>query len=458
MLLFWLVKKQMNIEYSTCYMLYMLFNCIQRSIPFSEVALVLITVLHGQKSIEECWQYVHMCRNRTLLLDFDNMADLGYILIGWWAIWRQTFTPGQLEKPMMSLFSGVSWLRLLYSLRGEMWMGPRLLPILSALRDTRGFVIVTVACVCGATHAYYNLQLVEDPIPAYGAFLQVLRLGIFGDFDLLDFEGLSPTQKLNMDTHEWEPHNPDPGPDYVPCAAIRVFVGRLCASQSKASVIVTYWQLVGFAFALERCRECASGVFEGELGRRALQVWAHVLFYVTGIGITILLMNLLIGILGNNFELYQDQSDGLFQRARAKMLLELQARPQRQFSRFLMRIAKEHVMKYRSGRYVLVLFVCALQIVFLPLLLLLALCVAIMLILCLLLQMRLEGIKYMVSVALGYGGPTRTQPMEQCNIFLVVRAEPPLEDLRSLRSEVKNQLKNLETLERQATAFFFFGC
>ena len=178
-------------------------------------------------------------------------------------------------------------------------------------------------------------------------------------------------------------------------------------------------------------------------------MWAHALFYVTGIGITILLMNLLIGILGNNFELYQDQSDGLFQRARAKMLLELQARPQRQFSRYLMRMVKEHVMKYRSGRYVLVLLACALQILFLPLLLLLVLCVAIMLILCLLLQMRLEGIKYMVSVALGYGGPSRTQPMDQCSIFLVVRAEPPLEDLRSLRSEVKNQLRNLESLEPQ---------
>ena len=35
--------------------------------------------------------------------------------------------------------------------------------------------------------------LEDDPSPFYGAFLTVVRLGIFGDYDLLELEGLTPT-------------------------------------------------------------------------------------------------------------------------------------------------------------------------------------------------------------------------------------------------------------------------
>ena len=205
---------------------------------------MLIAALHGQKSFEECCQYIRMCRKRRqfqmllagvrgrevsgavrpMTLDFDNLADFGYIVVGWCAIWRQAYAPASLEKPFMSFFSGASWLRLLYSLRGETWIGPRLLPILSALKDTGGFVVVTVTCVCAATHAYYNLQLREDPTPTYAAFMQIFRLGILGDFDLFEFEGLDPTHKLNADSQEWEPQDPDPGPDYAACSTIRVIV------------------------------------------------------------------------------------------------------------------------------------------------------------------------------------------------------------------------------------------
>lgn len=61
--------------------------------------------------------------------------------------------------------------------------------------------------------------------------------------------------------------------------------------------------------------------------RSSLQIHTQVVFYLTGIGITILLMNLLIGVLGQNYELYQDQAPQLFTRARAAMLLKHQDRP-----------------------------------------------------------------------------------------------------------------------------------
>ena len=62
----------------------------------------------------------------------------------------------------------------------------------------------------------------DDPTPTYAALMQVIRLGMFGDFDLFEFEGLDMTYQLSElanDTGDafqaWEPVNPDPGPDYV---------------------------------------------------------------------------------------------------------------------------------------------------------------------------------------------------------------------------------------------------
>ena len=188
-----------------------------------KVSLGLVAVLHVKKTLEELAQYGMMCRQRKLtILNFDNLADLAFLLAGWLAIVRQSLGRDSLEKPWMALYSGMAWLRLLYSLRGEEWMGPRLLPILAAINDTFVFFFVTGVCIAAAAHAYYNLQLREEPGPIYAAFMQVIRLGIFGDFDLFEFEGLDTTYHLNElvnDTGDavqaWEPVDPDPGPDYV---------------------------------------------------------------------------------------------------------------------------------------------------------------------------------------------------------------------------------------------------
>ena len=179
----------------------------------------------------------------------------------------------------------------------------------------------------------------------------------------------------------------------------------------------------------------------------AFEVWAHVLFYVTGIGITVLLMNLLIGVLGNNFELYQDQSEVLFQRARAKMLLELQVRPWRHLWNWVAHIVKG-LLEYRCGRVALLVVSSILLIALLPVLLPLVVFLAILLFLCLVLQMQLQGMKYAMWVALGYGGRDCDNKMEDCSIFLVLRKEPPMEDLRSVRSEMKSRVQKLESLER----------
>ncbi|CAL1143334.1 unnamed protein product [Cladocopium goreaui] len=181
-------------------------------------SLWIILCFHAKKSFEELMQHLAVCcyhRDRFNLFEFDNIADIAYIAAGWMAIVRQALDPTKLEKPWMSIFCAMAWLRALYSLRGETWMGPRLLPIISALKDTLAFFLVTWACILAAAHAYYNLQMREEPTPVYAALMQVVRLGIFGDFDLFEFEGLDTTYKPNGE--EWEPVDPDPGPNYVNC-------------------------------------------------------------------------------------------------------------------------------------------------------------------------------------------------------------------------------------------------
>ena len=240
--------------------------------------LFLVAIFHMKKSIDElsqlCRHLVRSCRCQAAgsYVNFDNLADAMYIVAGWFAIVRQLsmFTQ-ELEKPWMAIFSAMAWLRLLYSLRGETWMGPRLLPILAAIRDTFVFFMLMGICIASAVHAYYNLQVRQDPTPTYAAVLQVVRLGVFGDFDLFEFEGLDPIYRQTADNvQELEPIDPDPGPDYV---------------------------------------------------------WVHMLFYTVGVGITVLLMNVLIGVLSANYDLYEDKSSVLFLRARVKMLVELQTRP-----------------------------------------------------------------------------------------------------------------------------------
>ena len=239
----------------------------------------------------------------------------------------------------------------------------------------------------------------------------------------------------------------------------------------------------------------------------ACKVEAHILFYITGVGITILLMNLLVGVLSNNFELYEDKSAVLFLRARAKLMLELQNRPwkiKRILQWLFTRSTPLHITRIkmeiqaRPWKYILQWFStgsvplhkeekeedssgepsCAAVVLFLlcfgplvplflfsenildgvifsgvakrgrcgsllillfsPMLFTLSACLALILMFCrLVFQVRLSGIFYMVAVSFGCCGEQGDNSPEDCHIGLVIRAEPPMEELRSLRSEMK---------------------
>jgi hypothetical protein len=208
----------------------------------------------------------------------------------------------------------------------------------------------------------------------------------------------------------------------------------------------------------------------------AWKVEAHILFYITGVGITILLMNLLVGVLSNNFELYEDQSAVLFLRARAKLMLELQARPWTYILQWLscrlLRNEESENEESEPSRVVGVLFLlcfgplvplfdysnsenpfgevilsgiakrgyCGSVLLLLcsPILFILSACLALILMFFrFVFHMQLSGIFYMVAVSFGCCGAWGDKSPEDCHIGLVVRAEPPMQELRSLRSEMK---------------------
>ena len=364
----------------------------QGELALAKTSLWLVAVLHTKKTLDEFIQFfqhslVHwicricFCRKSRRRLtasyvSFDNMADIWYIVTGWVAIYRQFFVfPSSLEKPWMAMFCAFSWLRLLYCLRGEAWMGKRLLPILSAIKDTVAFFVLMCICLAAAAHAYYNLGVRDEPTPTYAAFMQVIRLGVFGDFDMFEFEGLDPTYTLNNDDNIqiWEPQDPEPGPDYV---------------------------------------------------------WVHALFYSIGMGITVLLMNVLIGVLGANYERFEDQAVGQFFRARLKMLVELRGRPIRNLATFRGGGLPGWISLGVRVLCNIVILVCS------PCFLVLILVSCIF--------FSPGAVQYALRSAFGQYGLGYRHSASECAIFFVVRQEPDINDVRSLRTDLKQRIESLD--------------
>ena len=212
----------------------------------------------------------------------ETLADLLFLVAGYAAIVSQMgmCSQGKLDHLLLPWFSAMYWLRFVYSLRGELWLGPHLLPILSAMRDTVAFFFVTFLCIVASTHAYIILEpRGEDDFPLYSAFTHTTRLAMFGDFDMFEYLGQDPTYSRRNASDEWEPNDPSP-------------------MELKHD---TYGMLI--------------------------YMYLQALFFSTGIGVQVLLISLLTGILGSNYELHKDRARVLFLQARARMLLDHERRP-----------------------------------------------------------------------------------------------------------------------------------
>ena len=213
------------------------------------------------------------------------------------------------------------------------------------------------------------------------------------------------------------------------------------------------------------------------------KVFAHGLFYCTGIGVTILLMNLLVGVLGQNYDLYQDRNVILFQRARAKMLLEFQSRPWKYLLSRLFRLFgwmmlvdsgkresffRDLILRFSFGplrvllenssaKYLeesirttlqrLTCCGCVILLLFSPLLFSVSTCLAVILLFFrVVFQMQLGGIFYGLAVALGYLGEDGMGRAEECRIWVLQQHHASMDEARSLRSAMKAELETVTNL------------
>jgi hypothetical protein len=172
-------------------------------------------------------------------------------------------------RAIIALCAFMRWVHLLWETRAWRFLdvGARMLPILEALRDTLGFLVVLGVSVAGAVHAYYILGARADPTPLYAAFMQMFRLTVLGDFDLFELEGQDVV--FDSDGAILEPRDPTPGELYI---------------------------------------------------------YIHALFYI-GSFIFVMLMSLLVGVLGSNYDRYESQSERLYYRELARMSVEYRGRP-----------------------------------------------------------------------------------------------------------------------------------
>jgi len=211
------------------------------------------------------------CGHRILqyFVEIGNWIDWTCIIMavsGTHAI--ATFQGNMYDRGRVGLFCASQWLRLMYSFRALNWCGPRLMPILYAVKDTGAFLAIVLCCIMSALHAYYILAARDGRSPIYEAFLQIARLGLLGDFDLHDFEGVDTVfmpggERRGERDPVWEPEDPEPSDRYI---------------------------------------------------------LSHLIFFFVGAVVTVILMNILIGILSANYDLYEDIGRELFLRERANLI------------------------------------------------------------------------------------------------------------------------------------------
>lgn len=126
-------------------------------------------------------------------------------------------------------------------------------------------------------------------------------------------------------------------------------------------------------------------------------------------------MNLLVGVLGNNYTKYHSKGDALFQRARAGMILKLQASPSRLVLLWAVPACQRifsQMRQYAMGCGAVLLLKGLLYVLCLPLLALICLLR--------LFHLRPSGLKYRAAVALGFGGPNCDAGMADSRIWLLV--------------------------------------
>mmetsp|Transcript_67737 Transcript_67737/g.201491 ORF Transcript_67737/g.201491 Transcript_67737/m.201491 type:complete len:794 (+) Transcript_67737:31-2412(+) len=172
------------------------------------------------------------------------------------------------ERWFLAGWCGLRWLQFVWGMRTLEQFGPRMLPIVYSLRDTLAFAIIFAVFVTASAHAYYVIGTRKDPVghEFHGAFVIAYRLGVMGDFDLYEIEDNDP-----------------------------------------------YWEAT--SLGLEEVDKPASEYY----------YMTHIWFYITSILVSLMMTNILTGILGSNYDRFTEVSRPLFLRERARAILRMSA-------------------------------------------------------------------------------------------------------------------------------------
>ena len=194
------------------------------------------------------------------LCSFDTALDWLYLSISGLALGFLWPFDG---RSLIAFYFALVWLSALYWLRGVTGFSEKLLPILWAMRATGTFLIVVSFTFAAAVHSYFVLSIPNMPPGLYRAFEKTFRLGFLGDFDLYELEFVDPIFVPGETAGVLEPEDPQPGEDHP---------------------------------------------------------FVHLFFYFVALGMTIVHMNLFIGILSANYDKYSKQASALAARERARLI------------------------------------------------------------------------------------------------------------------------------------------
>ncbi|CAJ1363136.1 unnamed protein product [Effrenium voratum] len=262
---------------------FLLFGVVKRGIEEVWQAVLLVKQAAGKMQERRKDMSGKLGRQDLLDMMFDVLFDWVYLIfssVGLGCLWDFGEDPDPGAKLWVAIYFSMVWLSFLYWLRGlELWgFNRRLLPILRAMQGSSTFLTVVALTFCAAAHSYYILgqgRLPRDGYGGYRAFERTFRLGILGDFDLTELEFIDPvfsgdSALCTSDTPTLSEEDPQPTLDYIP---IRLF------------------------------------------------------FYLVAVGITVVEMNLFIGVLSNAYDDVAKKGSRLATRERARLVLFIRQSP-----------------------------------------------------------------------------------------------------------------------------------
>jgi len=258
------------------------------------VAIVPVVAVAVTTSKDAVWQFFAMRVLRLQYLSFWKLIELATVgfkvTITTWAVLAElTLQDGTLTdsdqnisfelRAGIAFWAGWSWVHCLWSLRGLRMIGPRFLPIFYAVKHSSTFFVVCITLFCACVHSYYILDIQREPSRVIASLLTVFRLTVLGDFDLAELEGVSDSLvRSGEDDTVWDFQDP---------------------SQTRAFGTV------------------------------------QLFFVVASLAGSVLLMNLLIGILSTGYDLYCDKAEEIFMGQRAGIILNcISVPPYRYFMNF----------------------------------------------------------------------------------------------------------------------------